>query len=268
MRLPIKPTLFFIAFSLCASTLLGQGFFSAKSVSVSASENAALIEQSQLNSPVVNDANAFVDQPIITTSDITETVVYTPPSLERIPSKNELIFSLDVVKEAIMTDKYAIALSSVNDLLSKLKERRQIMVGGFFPSTFDTFQSSTIEQTPGYFSNVEDDYGVIFSRQYTDGDVKKVDINLVYADPSIQEYITTIANPKLVKKLSNSNIILVNGAYKGLQKFSEDDLYCEMNILVDDTILINIIAIGVHSPSDLTPLLDTIKFNDIKLFLE
>ena len=221
-------------------------------------------QSSELGDMVILEGDSLED------SVPTDDLVFEPegePLLERIPSKSSLLFTLDVLREAIQTDRYALAVNMTRELLDKFKQARKTYLVTFFPTSFGDYHLADQPQIQGYFSSVEDDYGVILTRQYANDEDGKVDISLVYSDPSINEYAETISSPRLVKTLPNVKLVKIDG-FKGIRKFSKEDQVYELNLLLSKDVLINVVALGVNSEKDMKLLLDQIDFENILTLLD
>jgi hypothetical protein len=189
-------------------------------------------------------------------------------SLGGVPSQNKALYTADLIRDDIRKEKYSVAIDHIQELLSELKQVRQQQLSAFFPKSVGEYRMASSAQSQGYFSNYGDEFGVIWSRHYVGKSDRKIDINLVFQDPSIKEYAATVSNPVIVNALPNTKLIILDGGFKALQKYTEEDQFYEVNIVLSKEILINVLTVGITSSQDLKNLLNSIDLQSIKQFLE
>lgn len=185
-----------------------------------------------------------------------------------VPSQNKTLYQADLIRESLRKEQYSDAISQTQKLLGELKSARQQRISTFFPKTFADYRIEVGAQNGGYFAHVGDEFGVIWIRHYAGKNDHKVDVNVVFQDPSIQDYARTMASPALVKSLPNTKLVTLEGGQKALQKSNDQEGYYEMNIVLSKDILINILSTGKSSPQDARLLLSMVEFEGLKQFLE
>ena len=155
----------------------------------------------------------------------------------------------------------------MTEILAEIKDKRQTKISKLFPEKFNSFDTFT-ENNDSYFSSSELDYGVLFTRIYKNKENNRIQVNVVFEDPSVQEYIRTINDPQRVKNLGNAKVITLQEKYKALEKFFEEDAYLERNIVLNQTLLVNIITTGVADTTLLDDFINTIKLNELTSYLQ
>ena len=105
------------------------------------------------------------------------------------------------------------SIQLLTELLADIKDKRQSKISTLFPEKFNTF-ATYVENNDSYFSSSELDYGVLFTRIYKNKENNRIQVNVVFEDPSVQEYIRTINDPKRVKNLGNAKVIILQEKYK------------------------------------------------------
>lgn len=159
------------------------------------------------------------------------------------------------------------SIQLLTELLAEIKDKRQSKISELFPEKFNSFEIFT-ESNDSYFSSSELDYGVLFTRMYKNKENNRIQVNVVFEDSSVQEYIRTINDPKRVKNLGNAKVITLQEKYKALEKFFEEDAYLERNIVLNEALLVNIITTGVADTAVLDAFINTIKLNELTNYLQ
>jgi hypothetical protein len=174
---------------------------------------------------------------------------------------------LDLIKLDIKKNKLPAAIAALNELIGKLKDNQQRIIGKCFPDNFEGYQATQEDsQLDNLFIN-QDNYGVLFSRHYSKHNAGTIDVNLVFSDPSIKEYINLINNPNLINNIENTRIVVIKDNYKALEKFSLEEKYYERNIIVNKELLINVVANGQYNKELLDNYIEAIKLENLDLYL-
>ena len=195
-------------------------------------------------------------------------------------SSNALIF--DSIDKLHFKKIYKNDLSSLTELLtihqfkqaqvvlSKIQEKIfhdfQDQIRVCFPNSFQslkTVQTSNISQ--GEFEKV--DFGVVFTQQYKDKFGKKLEVNIVDAEQSAQDYKDLISNPNLIEGLDNSSLISYE-SFKAIQTVDLNAKHYEQNILLSDTIVMTVVVIGVDDVSYLREFVNEISFDKLKKLID
>ena len=155
----------------------------------------------------------------------------------------------------------------LTELLTEIKDKRKSEISKMFPEKFNAFELF-IENNDSYFSDSELDYGVLFSRIYKNKENNRIQVNVVFEDPSVQEYSRTINDPKRVKNLGNATVITLQNKYKALEKIFKEDAYLERNIILNQTLLVNIITSGFSDTNVLDEFIDEIKLSQLNEYLQ
>jgi hypothetical protein len=183
------------------------------------------------------------------------------------PSNNEFIKDLHLIQQDIFDSRYTAAILALNVLTDRLREQQKKEVALFFPDEFSGFKIWEYSIRLGDFTSQNDNFGVLFSRRYKNNEDHIVDINVVFSDPSIEEYLNIIKKPYLVDNLDNTKVIKVNNHFDALEKYSEDEKYYEQNIIVNRELLLNIVANGIEDKSLIETFTSLIKMEELSNYL-
>jgi hypothetical protein len=191
-------------------------------------------------------------------------------------SSNVLIF--DSIDKLHFKKIYKNDLSTLTDLLtihqfkeaqvvlSKIQEKIfhdfQDQIRVCFPEVFQSLkavQTSKISQ--GEFEKV--DFGVVFTQQYKDTLGKTLEVNIVYAEQSVQDYKDLIDNSTLIEGLENSSLISYD-SFNAIQTVDLNVKHYEQNILLSDTIVMTVVVIGIEDGGFLRGFVNEILFDKLK----
>ena len=179
---------------------------------------------------------------------------------------NEYFKELDTIKNDISEMNYTTAILALNNFISKLRDNQKKNIEKFFPMEFETFM--VWEPNLNFELNMTytDDFGALFSRRYRNNEGHSIDVNVVYSDPAIEEYNNIVKNPLLIDTIENIEIILI-GTYNALEKFSLEEKYYEQNIIVNNDVLINIIANGIEDKNTINDFVSKINLYGLDQYL-
>ncbi len=204
----------------------------------------------------------LIDREVPALKNIEDTDVY-----EVNPSFNEYSEELDVIKQDIRESRYSSALSALDLLIEKIRTNQRSVIEKYFPAEFNGFEIWDYSMRLGEFASQEDNYGVLFSRRYKNSQDHVIDINVVFSDPSILEYVNLIKNPKLVNRLENTEIAKIKNKYYALEKYSEEEMYCEKNIVVNNDLLLNVVANGIRDKAVIDVFISLIQIEKIEKYM-
>ena len=179
--------------------------------------------------------------------------------------------AFSIILNQLNRQKYASAALALNQLLKQIKELDHDLLHTFFPEKTSHFQQADIEIPESIYSD-PNLFGVVYKNRYYSQaylnketeELQTIDINIIFSDPSINEYWETL-NGKY--KFKNIQRIKVNNIYSALEKYSKDSRFCEWNILLNSEIMINIIGNGISEKSFLEELVDLINFSGLINYL-
>lgn len=178
-----------------------------------------------------------------------------------------LLKDIKRLKKDILLKNYNSAILLLTEMVDQLKLSREQTISTFFPDQFNSFEQ-TSKSSNSYFSAPSLDYGVLFARNYKNKEGHMVDVNVVFEDPSVTEYIKTIQDPKRLKNLGNAQVISINDEYRALEKHSQNEGYLERNIVVHDSLLVNVIATGFTDATIMDAFIETIHLKKLSTYLK
>ncbi|MEK9657493.1 MAG: hypothetical protein VW378_03870 [bacterium] len=153
---------------------------------------------------------------------------------------NPFLSDLTRVQEALTLSNLNKSLSLLQALLLKVRQVHAANIDGFFPSDTENFfvvQQKQVDQGVMY----SDGYGIIFSKQYQTQDGRFLDVNVVFNDPSIQEYISIIQEKSAVADIEGVRVIKIQDRYMCLESVSDEHQFIERNIVLNPDVLVNVV---------------------------
>tara|TARA_Y200000002_G_C22555193_1_gene609990 strand:+ start:336 stop:1004 length:669 start_codon:yes stop_codon:yes gene_type:complete len=155
-------------------------------------------------------------------------------------------------------------------VLSKIQEKIfndfQDQIQICFPNSFQSLKAVQVSKiSQGEFEKV--DFGVVFTKQYKDKFGRKLEVNIVDAEQSAQDYKDLIENPNLIEGLENSSLISYE-SFKAIQTVDLNAKHYEQNILLSDTIIMTVVVIGVDDVSYLREFVNEISFDKLKKLID
>ena len=154
----------------------------------------------------------------------------------------KLLKSADQIRSAITKNKFAAAIYQTHILLLELKEKQQKILEKFFPIQYEAFVKATPE-----FTGDPDTIGVLCAIRYLNPVHQTIDVNIVFWDSSINEYLDLVRNPKKVAKQDHLSLVKMPDSIGALERFLPDQDYCERNIVLSDRVMVNVIVNGAES---------------------
>ena len=196
----------------------------------------------------------------------------TPVNSRIINSKQQSLKSpfykeLNSVDKYLYTDQYQNAIYELTTLISKIKNMQTEQIEQFFPKEFNGFFETSDNSDYDAFNNQSDNYGTLYSKQYQNENGHTIDLSVIYSDPSISEYINIIRKPTLIDNFENTTIVKVNDQFNAIEKYVEENMYLERNIVINKDLLIVIIANGVEEKAVVNDLFGQINLTELKQYL-
>ena len=182
-------------------------------------------------------------------------------------SYNQYLSRLDQVKSEIHKNRLTAAIDILNGLVSSLRLSQAKVIATFFP---DAIGDYWLEKNNRQFDELDvsvGSYGVLYSARYKHKDGPTIDVNVILDDAVIEEYVSIINAPQLVKQIKNTAIITVDGGYSAIEKVIESDFFCERNIVISKALLVNVIANGVSENTFLDQFSSEIDFSRLENYL-
>lgn len=185
----------------------------------------------------------------------------------KVTGYTEILGSIDQVRQLVVSNNLSQAINVVSVLLTDLQNEHKKALSGYFPLSFGEFTFEDVSESTVHDVFGNEEFGVLFARQYVNTRNHTIDVSVVFSDPSIKEYLRIVKKPQLAKELYNAEVIKVKGTYMALEKFFPADRFCERTIIIDKELLLNIVANGVSSKEDMDALIDHIDFNGLDSYL-
>ena len=186
---------------------------------------------------------------------------------EEIPSHSEYYRELKAIDSLILNKQFSAAIQALQTISESVLDLQKSIVQTFFPESFDSFTYNSNQESNAFQLSQSESFGVLLFRHYENKDRHSIDINVVFEDPSIVEYINIIKNPRLVKNLENTAITKINNHYRTLEKYIPQENYCERNIIINQTLIVNVVANGMEDKTVMDAFCSIIDFEGLESFL-
>jgi len=178
--------------------------------------------------------------------------------------RQALLRELDHVRSSIMADRHGTALAMLQHLSERIRAIQTDVIDSYFPESVGEL---TVKGRPS-LDYVSDRFGVIFSRRYSHYSEDYLDVSVVHLDPSIREYWDMVKNPKLASHIDTAKIIEIQDGYRGLEKSNTSLGLVERNIVLSDTLMVNIVANGKNADSLISEYTRQVQFAKLKRYLQ
>jgi len=155
------------------------------------------------------------------------------------------------------------------DILEKIRDRIQFqqhrIMSSFFPLSLEGWSLKNKERIVDH-DIADTDYGVIFTQSYFNKKGHTIEINVVNAEELIRDYNELFNNPNLVKGMGNTQIIDQKG-YKTIETIFDDVKHYEQNIVLSNTVIMTLIAIGIDDVVILNDFLESVDIKALDSYL-
>lgn len=170
------------------------------------------------------------------------------------------------INKELSEQRYSAAIFSLSALMSAVREKQRESIRSFFPTEFETYKAkrSGSHSTSDFGST---DYGVLFNQYYENASHHSIEVNVIFSDPSIREYANLVKNPDLLKGLETTTLVKLNMHLSAIQKVADDGGYVEQNIVLNDDLLINVVANGNRDPKILERFSNAVKLKELEKYL-
>ena len=185
-------------------------------------------------------------------------------------AKHEWFEDVDKINGQLFEKKYSEAIYLLKNLIADLRQQQRHKINAFFPKSFESFSETNDKGSLGSFVSQTEHFGVLFSKRYKrqENPNDTIEINVVFDDPSIGEYINVIKNPKYVEGFDNTKVVKIRNKYNALETFSEEEGYFERNILVNEQLLLNVLATGLVEKDSIDKFCDGIDILQLEGYLK
>lgn len=182
--------------------------------------------------------------------------------------KQDFLNEVKSINALIEEEQYSGALSALNRLEKMLRFYQSDRLAEFLPKEFQGF--TIMEEEESEYESVipsNGDIGLLLARHYKNLEDHFIDINIVYADASIADFVSIIKNPIIIDNDEQTRIIKVQNEFPAIEKYLDNKLFYERNIVLDDDVMVNIISKGL-SQEALNEFCDKVDLKNIKTHLK
>lgn len=175
---------------------------------------------------------------------------------------------LNQIDEALERDRYSSALIYLKDMMDKIEEKQERVIDQFFPTLFTSYARVKRVNDSSYAGLGGDGFGVLYEKSFKNKRGHAIDVNVVFLDNSIREYVRIIGNPSLVKGIENASVMTIQDRYRALRKDAQEQRFYELNIVVNSDILVNVIGVGMGTIKPIERFSEEIDFNGLQGYLK
>jgi hypothetical protein len=174
----------------------------------------------------------------------------------------------DQIKEGLelyQKGSYSEAVGSLNYAIGQIQQEQASALKKLFPGPLSGWKANEAEGD--FASAVIMGGGITASRHYyVEESGKTVDIEYLCNSPMMQSVMMFLTNPAFVGQEPGSKLLKIKG-YKGVQKFSKEDRYGELSLVVQSKMLITLKGSEVGALDELLSYANTIPFEELEKFL-
>ena len=178
------------------------------------------------------------------------------------------IYNDDVLQlnEFLSLGKFKEAQSLLSKIQEKIFYDFQEQLKVCFPLNYQSLKLvETSKLSQGEFEKV--DFGVLFTQRYADDNGKSLEINIVDAEQSAQDYKDLILKPELIEGLENTSLVSYD-SFKAIQTIDMSVKHQEQNILLSNQAVMTIVAIGIDDEGFLANFVNEILFDKLKQLID
>ncbi|MBD98194.1 hypothetical protein CL648_05290 [bacterium] len=181
----------------------------------------------------------------------------------------DLLVRLDHAKSMIQSEDYTESQRILHGVLTQLRDERKAVFSQFFPKG-NAASATGLDDVSHHAHSLDplsdDSLDILFSAQYSDTNNDhqySVDINMVRNDPEIDEIAMVIQKPSLIETLDTVAIVKIQDRYTGVEEYYSEEKYHEINLILEEKVLLNIVANGIVDRQHLLKFCDQIQLDDL-----
>jgi len=195
-----------------------------------------------------------------------ESLVDAEVQVEETVVEHKFTDSIDAINQALLSSQYAQALYHLDTLSAKIREQHAQGIKQFFPTEVGALQSASWKSSAGDVGFDSAQY-VAFSAQLADEDDNTIEFHVISEDPSILEYATLVKKPRLVKNLQDTKIVTISD-FNALEKANEDSNFLEHNIVISNTLMLNVVINGKIESDVVASFYDALDFQGLLNYIK
>lgn len=167
----------------------------------------------------------------------------------------KVLQKIEDAKKYYQQNKIAKTLINLELAFKEIIDDQLEKIDKIFPKPIIPWKSDEIKKE--YLeANIKNKNGFSFRKNYyIDKTDKSININLVINSPAIKDYIDLIDN-----KDKDLVIRIVKGKYKSIEKYLIEEKFGEMNIIINQNVMISVIANNITTKKTIYNLIDRINF--------
>ena len=173
---------------------------------------------------------------------------------------------LKEINKALNEKNYILSTQLIQELSLKIKLEQQTQVEKIFPKEIGNYKINEKKITEFDINTAS--YGVLFTKSYKNNTNNEFNINIIYSDPSIEEYINIINNPSLIEEIENAKIITIQNQFNSIEKVSLNEEFYEYNIIINSNTLLNIIFSNLQNKDIIQSFFNSVDLSKIKTTLK
>ena len=168
----------------------------------------------------------------------------------------KIIQRIDNVKKYYTQGKIAKALNYLEMAFREVIDEQLDKIERIFPKAISPWKENDLKKE--YLeTSIKSGKGFSLSKNYyIEKTEKSININVVINSPAIKDYIEIIEGPD--KKF---NIKMVKGKYKLIEKYLPEEKFGEMNIVINQNVMISIIANYITSKKTIYNFMEKINYS-------
>lgn len=168
---------------------------------------------------------------------------------------------------ALTETNFSLSLELLQQMIEKVETKQSNVLRSFFPKTFEGFYIKTASPTLIGQGMGNQSYGVLFTQDYINKKGHSLNVNIVYNDDSIQDYVELINNPNLIQGLKNTKVIETND-YKSLETISDDQRHYEQSLIINNDLMVTLVCVGVTDHSIVNDFINKVDLSTLDTYLK
>ena len=175
-----------------------------------------------------------------------------------------------LLKESLLNEEYINSNELLIKILGKVKSNQSQKLKQFFPKDYKNLRviSDKTYASEQAFEGFESSHsGVVFSRNFMDDKNRRLEINVLFSDDSIRDYLEIIQRPNLVQGMENTSVVSIQN-FKGLVTISEDKTYFDLKLILNNELMVTAVSVGMTDHALIYELLNQIALRDLQAYFK
>ncbi len=178
------------------------------------------------------------------------------------PIRNtEFTEGLNRINAFAAENRYTLVIHELTALTNRAKELQYKAIQNTLPSPPTSYIAQATHRD-------DDSPHTLFSQLYFGPQDQQFEIFVLMSDPSIEDYAQLIQNPSAIAIMEDTKIIEIKPGFKALERVSQAEGIYERHVILNHTLLLGIIGIGISNRSEIDQFCNGINFTQLQTSLQ